>query len=136
MMQKRTLAAPAAFLLCTFLVGGCEPIGGGASTEHSCSPSYVDENHFGRIAAQQAGPGAAILWGVYPKKTYVRYVARLYIDSRKLGGGKNQNYSPHGTVNADTVKSKGKTGSVFRIEGETYDADGVRYSYFLRCRLA
>jgi hypothetical protein len=135
MMHRRALI-PSAALLCAFLVIACEPIGDGATTEHSCSPSYVDQNKFGRIAAQQAGPGAAILWGVYPKRTYVRYVARLYIDSRKLGGGKNQNYTPHGTVNADTVKSKGKTGSVFRIEGETYDADGVRYSYFLRCRLA
>jgi hypothetical protein len=103
---------------------------------HSCSPSYVDENEFGRISAQQAGPAASIQWGIYPKKSYKRYVVRLYIDGRKLSGGKNQGYEPHGTVNADTVKAKGKIGSVFRIEGETYDAHGRKYRFFLRCRLA
>jgi hypothetical protein len=115
---------------------GCAPTADTAETMHSCSPSYVDENKFGRISAQQAGPGAAIAWGVYPKKSYVRYVVRLYIDNRKLGGGKDQKYDPHGTVNSDTVRAKGKTGSVFRIDGETYDADGRRFSFFLRCRLA
>jgi hypothetical protein len=118
------------------LATACEPIGGSATTEHSYSPSYVDQNEFGRIAAQQAGPGAAILWGVYPKKPYVRYVARLYIDNRKLPSGKNQNYAPHGTVNVKDIKARAKPGSVFRIEGETYDADDVRYRFFLRRRLA
>lgn len=65
---------------------GCEGLDDAATTDHSCSPSYVDENEFGRISAQQAAPGALINWGVYPKnKNYARYVARLYIDSRKLG---------------------------------------------------
>lgn len=134
-MMLRVLG-PIAAVLCVSLVGACEPIGDSATTEHSCSPSYVDQNKFGRIAAQQAGPGEAILWGVYPKKIYVRYVARLYIDNRKLPSGKNQNYTPHGTVNVKDIKARAKPGSVFRIEGETYDADGVQYSYFLRCRLA
>ena len=114
----------------------CEGVGNTTETRHSCSPGYVDENDFGRVSAEQAGPGALIQWGVYPKRSYQRYVVRLYIDSRKLGGGRDQNYEPHGTVNADTVTAKGKTGSVLRIEGETYDAQGRKYKFFLRCRLA
>jgi hypothetical protein len=134
-MHKDALV-PATALLCALLVVACEPIGDSATTEHSCSPSYVAENEFGRISAQQPGPGAAIAWGVYPKKDYARYVVQLYIDSRKLPSGKNQNYAPHGTVNPKDIKKRAKPGSVFRIAGETYDADGVRYSFFLRCRLA
>jgi hypothetical protein len=114
---------------------GCEPIED-SGTQHSCSPSYVDENEFGRISAQQAGPGKAIAWGVYPKKTYARYVVRLYVDSRKLPSGKNQAYPPHGTVNPADIRKRQKAGSVFRIDGETYDAEGIRFSFFLRCRLA
>jgi hypothetical protein len=63
-------------------------------------------------------------------------VARLYIDSRKLGGGKDQTYDPHGIVPASTVRAKGRAGSIFRIEGETYDVHEKHYRYFLRCRLA
>lgn len=134
-MLRRTRAL--VLVIAVAAASGCEGLDDAGTTTHSCSPSYVDENKFGRISAQQAGPGARINWGVYPKKKdYVRYVARLYIDSRKLGGGKDQKYDPHGTVNADTVKAKSKPGSVFRIEGETYDADGNGYSFFLRCRLA
>lgn len=105
-------------------------------TTHSCSPSYVAENEFGRISAQQHGPGAAIAWGVYPKRSYQRYVVRLYIDARKLPSGKDQEYEPHGTVNAKDVKARQKPGSVFRIEGETYDAEENEFRFFLRCRLA
>jgi hypothetical protein len=120
----------------TIAVTGCAPLDPDSSTVHSCSPSYVDQNEFGRISAQQAGPGAAIAWGVYPRRPYERYVARLYIDARKLGGGKNQSYAPHGTVPAATVRAKGRSGSVFRIDGETYDAGGGITQFFLRCRLA
>jgi hypothetical protein len=38
----------------------CAPVSDAGETTHSCSPSYVDENQFGRIAAQQAGPGDLI----------------------------------------------------------------------------
>jgi hypothetical protein len=130
------LMVPLTLTVAVLTATGCEGLDDAATTDHSCSPSYVDENKFGRISAQQATPGGSIAWGVYPTKQYARYVARLYIDSRKLPSGKNQDYAPHGTVNAKDVRARAKPGSVFRIEGETYDADGVRFSYFLRCRLA
>lgn len=117
-------------------ISACAGVGNTAETTHSCSPSYVDENDFGRVTARQAGPGALIQWGVYPNRSYKRYVVRLYIDSRKLGGGRDQNYEPHGTVDADVVMAKGKTGSVFRLESETHDAQGRKHKSVLRCRLA
>ena len=117
-------------------IPACAGAGDPTETVHSCSPSYVDENDFGRISAQQSGPGGSIAWGVYPEKQYVRYVARISIDGRKRGGGMDQEYEPHGTVPAETVRARGKTGSVFRIDGETYDAHGRKYKFILRCRLA
>jgi len=117
-------------------ISACAGVGNTAETTHSCSPSYVDEDEFGRVSAQQAGPGALIQWGVYPKRSYQRYTVRLYIDSRKLSGGRDQDYEPRGTVDADVVMAKGKTGSVFRLEGETHDARGQKHKFVLRCRLA
>jgi hypothetical protein len=66
--MHKNVMVPTAAVLCLLLTA-CEPIGDGATTEHSCSPSYVDQNEFGRIAAQQAGPGEKIQWGVYPKNS-------------------------------------------------------------------
>ncbi len=123
-------------LLLAMIAGllACAAVGGDESTVHSCSPSYVDRNDFGRIAAQQAGPGAAVAWGVYPRMPFVRIVVRVYAGGRKVDG-KSQSYAPHSTVPASKIRKAG-SGAIFRIEGETYDSRGQVASFFLKCGLA
>jgi hypothetical protein len=96
-------------------------------------PSYVDRNAFGRLSAQQSAPGGSVAWGVAPTARYVRVVVRVYAGTRKVDG-KDQAYDPHGTVPATKIRKAGSR-AVFRLEGETYDSDGVRTSFFLRCTL-
>jgi hypothetical protein len=74
-----------------------------------------------------------LAWGVAPAARYVRIVVRVYAGSRKVDG-KDQSYDPHATVPAAKIRKAG-AGAVFRLEGETYDADGIRTSFFLRCTL-
>ena len=113
---------------------GCQAARDAATTEHPCSPSYIDSNEFGRISAQQAKAGADVLWGVQPNVPFERIVVRVYAGSRKVDG-KNQSYEAHGVVPAQQIRKAG-SGSIFRIEGETYDASGNATGFFLRCRLA
>jgi hypothetical protein len=105
----------------------------GQPPQHSCSPSYVDRNQFGRISAQQEGPGAGLAWGVYPSRAFVRIVVRVYAGSRKVDG-KDQAYAAHGSVPASKIRKAG-AGAVFRIEGETYDAGAHVASFYLTCGL-
>ncbi len=58
---------------------------------------------------------------------------RVYAGSRKVDG-KNQAYAPHSTVPASKIRKAG-AGTIFRIEGETYDSNGRVTSFFLKCRL-
>ncbi|MBI3687148.1 MAG: hypothetical protein HY241_07380 [Actinobacteria bacterium] len=64
----------------------------------------------------------------------MRIVVRVYAGPRKVDG-KSQTYEPHGSVPAATIRKAG-SGSVFRVEGETYDSEGRATQFFLRCRLA
>jgi hypothetical protein len=114
-------------------LAGCSASGAGNGT-HSCWPSYIDRNEFGRISAQQLSRGSGLAWGVFPSVPFVRLVVRVYAGGRKVDG-KNQTYAAHGSVPASKIRKAGP-GAIFRVEGETYHANGRATSFFLTCRLA
>ena len=72
-------------------------------------------------------------WGVASAARHARIVVRVYAGSRKVDG-KDQKHDPHATVPATKIRKAG-AGAVFRLEGEPYDADGIRTSFFLTCTL-
>ena len=122
----------AAVVACSLGLVSCENVGD-AGSPRSCAPSVVDRTTFGRVSAQQSARGASVAWGVAPAGRYARIVVRVHAGGRKVDG-KDQASDPRGVVPASKIRKAGP-GAVFRVEGETYDADGVRTSFFLRCTL-
>lgn len=99
----------------------------------NCSPSYTPSSKYGNFSAQQAGPGQAIQWGMYPNIPATQYVVDVYVGSNRFDH-KDQNYPPHGSVPASVVS--GKSGEVFMVTGQVYDADENVLNFTLRCVIA
>ena len=95
-----------------------------------CFPIARFENHYGTIAVQQAGPGGKLAWGVYPKVVASEYVVDVLVNGRRVDH-KNQNYEPHGSINASDLS----TGALVTIAGHAKGPNGV-LNFGLLCRSA
>jgi hypothetical protein len=67
---------------------------------------------------------------VYPTTPAARYIVNVYVGSKRVDS-KNQDYPPHGSVNARDVRS----GAMFRLEGEMQNPNQIQ-KFFLQCELA
>ncbi len=129
MLRQRALgmvAGPLLGLLClacsaTVFVGG---------PNQPCSPIARFANRFGVIAAQQPGPGGAVVWGVYPAVAATGFSVDVYVDGKRVDH-KDQAYPPHGSVNPKDLRS----GALVSIVGRA-KAPGGELNYGLLCRSA
>lgn len=115
-------------VFCTALTGCAIRIGG---PQQSCSPGFTPSNEYGRITAQQRGRGGGVQWGVYPAVPAVRFVVDIWINKRRFDH-KDQDYPPHGSVPASAIRS----GDLFRLEGQAFNARGDVGMFFLTCKAA
>jgi hypothetical protein len=99
----------------------------------NCSPGYEAPSKLGSFSAQQSGPGASIQWGIYPNYPAARFVVDVFAGSRKVDH-KDQNYPPHGSVNAKDVA--GKSGQDFTVSGQITDAKNNLLNFQLKCVIA
>jgi hypothetical protein len=95
-----------------------------------CSPIARFESRYGTIAAQQAGPGGKLAWGVYPKIPATQYVVEVLVNGHQVDY-KNQNYEPHGSINPINLS----TGALVSIVGHAQGPNGV-LTFGLLCRSA
>jgi hypothetical protein len=61
----------------------------------------------------------------------VRFVVDVYVNNRRVDH-KDQNYPPHGSVNAADVR----TGYIFRLEGNATNGAGDVAYFYLTCKAA
>lgn len=103
--------------------------------EESCSPSYQAPSKYGRFAAQQKAPGAAIQWGAYPGPKFRgdRYQVTVYLGGVKVDS-KNQAYAPHGSVSAQRAKKY--AGMTFEIQGKVKRGPKLVLGFSLQCTVA
>ena len=120
-----------AFLVLCACMTGCASTVRIGSPQHSCAPGFEPSNEYGRLTAQQRGPGFGIQWGVCPASPAARYVVDVFVNNRRFDH-KDQAYPPHGSVPASAIK----TGDVFRLEGQGFTARGDVGSFFLTCQAA
>ncbi len=101
----------------------------------NCSPSYNPHSQYGNFSAQQAGPGQSIQWGAYPNSSIraTRYVVDVYVGAVRFDH-KDQNYAPHGSVPATTVR--GKRGQSFSLTGTAWDGSRNTLTFYLQCKIA
>lgn len=124
-------------LMLLVVLVSCAAAAGCASTvrigspEHSCSPGFTPSNEQGRITAQQRGPGGGVQWGIYPNVSAVRYVVDIFVNNRRFDH-KDQDYPPHGSVPASAIRS----GDIFRLEGQAFNARGDVGIFFITCKAA
>lgn len=113
--------------------GGCSS---GKSGTQSCSPGAQQQNQYGRIAVQQAGPQKAVAWGIYPVKPEGTYVVTITIGGKTVDK-KTQAYPPHGSVTYDPNNRRYlESGSVFMINGTLTHPDGSEEGFYFQCTLA
>jgi hypothetical protein len=101
----------------------------------NCSPGHTISNAaFGRVSAQQAGRGSSISWGVYtiPQYKSASFVLTVYAGGVKIDA-KNQNYEPHGSVNA--ARALKYSGKQFVINGAATSNGDVLTVHFV-CTIA
>ena len=132
-MSRRPLTLTATLAL-TALLAGCTGVEVSPPVD-SCSPSYQAPSKFGRFAAQQAGPGAAIQWGAYPGPKYRgnRYEVAVYLGGVKVDS-KSQAYAPHGSVSAQRAKKY--AGKTFEYQGKVKRGPKLLLEFSLQCTVA
>ena len=118
-----------AFLVLCGAAVACTPAARVASPQHSCAPGFEPSNEYGRLTAQQSGPGAALQWGVHPRVPGIRYVVDVYVADQRVDH-KDQISPPHGSVPADAILP----GDTFRLEGQVVTSRGSAGSFFLTCK--
>ena len=121
----------AALVVLSGALAGCTSTIWIGSPQHSCAPGFEPSNEYGRLTAQQRGPGLGIQWGVYPAIPAARYVVDVFVNDRRFDH-KDQDYPPHGSVPASVVKA----GDIFRLEGQGFTARGDVGIFFLTCQAA
>jgi hypothetical protein len=129
-MRRTVLFLVVAVLVGAGAVAGCAPAVRVGGPQHSCAPGFEPSNAYGRLTAQQPGPGAGVRWSVHPRLPVLRYVVDVYVDDRRVDP-KDQIGAPHGAVAPDLIRG----GSVFRLEGQAATLRGVG-RFFLACRAA
>ena len=127
----RRLGAILVLGLTLVLTGACASTTTVGGPDHSCSPNFSPANELGSISAQQRGQGFGIQWGVYPRQPAVRFVVDVFMNNRRVDH-KDQNYPPHGSVNAADVR----TGYIFRLEGNATNGAGDVAYFYLTCKAA
>lgn len=133
---KKTVSGIAATVLGAVAITGCNPAEFRQSLA-SCTPSYNPHSGFGSFSVQQRGPGAPIQYGIYPSPksagTYY-YLVVTISGKRKPYDVKRQDYPPHGSVDAPTVRRY--EGHTLTLAG-TVSRDGkLRLTYQLNCKVA
>ncbi len=113
-----------------FLAGACTQTLHVGSPSQPCSPAAQFENQFGRIAVQQAGPGASVAWGVYPHIPAANYVVDVLVGSKRVDH-KVQSYPPHGSINPKDLY----TGAQVEITGSASNSGGT-LNFGILCRSA
>jgi hypothetical protein len=120
-----------ALLLVAATAAGCEAQA--APPEGTCSPAYELRSGMGSFSARQSGPGAPVVWGLYPDYPAIRFELQVYVGSR-LVDERKQATPPSGTVRAEDVA--GKTGQDLTVAGRLLDGKHNTFEFQLKCVLA
>jgi len=126
--RKGSMSWIVGVIVAIFLLAGCSSTTTVGSDTEPCSPGFQPANEFGSISAQQAGPGDGIQWGVYPNTPADTYSVDIYINGKRVDH-KDQDYQPHGSVNAVDVPS----GAIFQLTGTATLGSDIAY-FYLTCR--
>ncbi len=126
--RKGSMSWIVGVILAIFLLAGCSSTTTVGSDTEPCSPGFQPANEYGSISAQQAGPGDGIQWGVYPNTPADTYSVDIYINGKRVDH-KDQDYQPHGSVNAVDVPS----GAIFQLTGTATLGSDIAY-FYLTCR--
>lgn len=108
-IHQRSRIAIVAIMVGGLAQAGCSTSVVTVAIGHGSPNDTIGQTGFGKVTVQQVGKGAVIAWGMYVDPNYkvgTQFVVKVYakIDA------KNQNYEPHGSVNAQrAAKYPGKT---------------------------
>lgn len=133
--RRRIVGVTGSVFAAALALSGCS---GSVTTKQigACSPGYtIGQSGYGKVSIQQAGQRRPIAWGVYVASKFKAgtfFVVKVYAGGQKIDG-KNQNYEPHGSVNANRAAKY--SGAMLEIKGTGQRGRDTLF-FDVQCRIA